>query len=93
MSSRDRAIRFVLHVVIDTPGRAWTPSEWRVRARYQSPGYGKPTVENIKKHCLFVEESTAEGGVNAHLGATKILKAWVVDQETGAKVAEYTRDA
>ena len=87
--SRDRAIRFVLHVVIDQPGRAWTPSEWRVKTRGQVVGYGKPTTENIKAHCQVVEGSTQPGGVNEHLGVTKIIRAWIVDQEIGEKVAEY----
>lgn len=91
--SRDRAIRFVLHVVVDTPGRAWTPSEWRTRRQGQIPADGKPTTENIKKHCLHYEASTQPGGCNSHLGATKILRAWVVDQNTMERVAEYTRDA
>lgn len=90
----DRAIRYTINFVIDTPGKAWTPSEWRTRqvGRYGTP-HGKPTTENIKKHCLHMEASTQPGECNQHLGATKILKAWVFDHQTGEKVAEYTRDA
>ena len=91
--SRDRAVRFVVHYVIDTPGRAWTPGEWRARRQHQIQGDGKPTTDNLKKHCLHYEASTQPEGCNSHLGATKILRAWIVDQTSGEKVAEYTRDA
>jgi hypothetical protein len=91
--SRDRAIRFTVNYVIDTPGMGWTPGEWRTRSRGQIPADGKPTVENLKKHCLHYEASTQEGGCNSHLGATKILRAWIFDHEAGQTVVEYTRDA
>lgn len=96
---RDIAIRYQIHYVVQQVSkeglpslglRAWTPAEWRIRRRGQIPGQGRPTVENIKRHCLAVEASTQPGGVNAHLGATRILRAWVVDHETGARV-DYAR--
>ena len=89
--SRDRAIRYVCHVVIDQPGRAWTPSEWRTRRQGQIPADGKPTTENLQKHCLHYEASTQPGGCNQHLGPTKILSARIVDQNDMSVVAEYRR--
>lgn len=87
--STSHPIRFSVHFVVDRA--SWTPSEWRVKARGQVPGYGKPSNENLAKHALFVEASTAPGGVNAHLGYTKILKAHIVDNDTGVTVATYER--
>jgi hypothetical protein len=89
--SRDRIIPFMIHYEVDTRGQ-WTPGQWRTRAQYQIPADGKPTTENIKKHCLHYEASTQESGCNSHLGSTKILRAWIVDQRTGETVAEYRRD-
>jgi len=89
--SRDRAIRYVCHVVIDQPGRAWTPSEWRTRPQGQIQADGKPTTENLRKHCEHYERSTQPGGCNSHLGATQILSARIVDQNTGETVASYQK--
>ncbi len=91
--SRDRAIRYVVHYVVDTPGRAWTPGQWRSRPQGQCRADGKPTTANLQAHCLHYEASTQPDGCNSHLGATKIVRAWIIDQQTGEKVAEYTRTA
>jgi hypothetical protein len=92
--SRDREVRFLIHYVVETggePNRGWTPGEWRVRRLHQLQADGKPTVENIQKHCEAYERSTQPGGCNSHLGVTKILRAWIVDQRSGETLADYRR--
>lgn len=86
---KDRAIRFTVHYVVDHG--VWTPGEWRVRTRGQVKGYGMPTDRNLRTHCRLLSASTLGGGANEHLGPTKVLKAWVVDNQTGDTVASYER--
>ena len=88
---RSRAVRYVVHFNVDRG--FWTPSEWRARREHQIPGYGAPTNENLAKHIAVVERATLPGGVNEHIGPTKILNARIVDQNTGQTVAEYRRGA
>lgn len=47
MSNRDREVRYVVQYVIDTPGRMWTPGEWRARSHHQVQADGKPTTANL----------------------------------------------
>ena len=85
-----RLIPYVM--IVTTDNGHWTNSEWRMRAQGRVPAHGKATTENLKKHCLFVEESTHPGGCNAHLGVTHILTARIKDQRTGEILATYTRE-
>jgi hypothetical protein len=87
--SRSRLIPVTVNFVTDNG--YWTPSEWRTRSTRQG-GYshGKPTLENLQKYVADAEAATQPGGVNAHLGPTKILKAWIIDQRSGEKLVEYT---
>lgn len=85
--SQTREILFVVSYQVDRG--SWTPGEWRVRARRSVPGMGTPNAVNLKAHVAFVEASTQPGGVNAHLGATKILSAKIVDQWSGETVATF----
>lgn len=87
--SRDRLVPFVINFTTDRGN--WTAQEWRTRKQGRIPAYGKPTPENIQKHCAVVETSTAPGGVNSHMGYTKILRAWVVNQVSGEVVGEWSR--
>jgi hypothetical protein len=89
--SNTRYIKYVIHYTVKD-GSYWTPHEWYARKRNQRPGDGKPTEENIAKHCRHMEASTLPGGVNAHIGKTKMLSAYIVDQRTGSVVAQWGRD-
>ncbi len=86
---RSRKVTYGVHYVVDRA--MWTPGEWRATSKVNAPGYGRPTDENLKKHCMFVEASSLPGGCNDHLGVTKILSAYIVDYRTGEPVAWYTR--
>lgn len=84
---KTRSIRFIVQYTV---GRGfWTPSEWRVRARGVVPGMGRPTLVNLKKQVTLAEASTQPGGVNAHLGITKITSAKIIDQDSGETLATY----
>lgn len=80
----------MVHYVVRGP-RHWGPGEWRARRQGVIPADGKPSEENLKRHVEHYEQSTREGGPNAHLGKTVILSARIVDQQTGMVVAEYKR--
>jgi hypothetical protein len=84
-----RTVRFTVHYSVDHG--VWTPGEWRMRPRFngQAPAHGQATPENLKKHVEHVEASTQPGGVNAHIGVTKILSARIVDNFTGETLATY----
>jgi len=72
-------------------GKIYTPQEWRVRShRLYGPGYGTPTVENIKAWARSFEESMISG-TNRHLGIDQVIFARVVDQRTGEVVATWDR--
>jgi len=86
--SSTRKINYVIHYTVKD-NSYWTPCEWYARKRGQRPADGKPTPANIAKHCAHMEASTLPGGVNAHIGKTKILSAYVVDQRTREIVATY----
>jgi hypothetical protein len=90
VAGRSRAITYALHM--QSRGYSYTPSEWRVRARYGARGYGAPTDANLEQHIRAFEASTQPGGANAHLGPTTISRAWIVDQRSGFTVAGYDAD-
>lgn len=55
-------------VEFKTDNGRWTPQGWR----------GRATPARLRQFCLDYEASTQPGGVNAHLGATRILAARIV---------------
>jgi len=86
--SNTRKINYVIHYTVKD-GSYWTPCEWYARKRGQRPADGKPNTANIAKHVAHMEASTLPSGVNAHIGKTKILSAYVVDQRTREIVATF----
>jgi hypothetical protein len=68
----------------------WTPAEWVSGKRFNYPGYGKPTAENLAKYVAVSEAATHKGGCNERVGATTILKAEIVRQSTGEILASYS---
>lgn len=77
-------------VTLRVPGFYFTPAAWRVTSRTQIPADGRPTEANLARYVDSFEASTRLGGANAHLGATRVARAFITDQRTGHKVAEYT---
>lgn len=62
----------------------WTPMAWR-----RTP-CGNPTAANLALFVATLEAATQPGGVNAHLGPTKILHARIVQNRPGGvEVAAY----
>lgn len=43
------------------------PMEWQVKARYGSPGYGKPNNENLEKFIRQYARSLHHDGTNSHI--------------------------
>jgi hypothetical protein len=80
-------------VEIRTDGRGgYTPAPWNVRSQPNRPGYGRPTDANLAAYVARFEASTRPGGVNAHLGAETVRRAWVRRNGawgTGETVARY----
>ena len=72
-----------------------TPSEWRARKRAAAvpggfmPAHGTPNAKNLAAYVAKFEASTAPGGVNAHLGVTKVLSAKIVRQADHEILATY----
>ena len=62
---------------------SYTPAAWDCK---QS---GKPSDETLATYVRGVEDSTLPGGVNEHLGVTRISRAKVVRQSTDEVVATY----
>jgi hypothetical protein len=60
--------------------------EWRVGQRYQIPGYGKPTNNNLKKWVDHFNKSLEPGGANSHLGSgSRVVTACIL--QNGARIA------
>jgi len=89
-TGRSTAIKYTVQIVV--PGTHNTASEWRPRSRLNGnvPGHGAPTAENLAKYVRGFEESTLAGGCNAHVGATKVASARIVNQETKQVLATYS---
>lgn len=86
---RDTTPAYVVEVT--TPAHRWTPAEWRARKRGPLPGYGQPTDANLARYVKAFEDSTKPGGVNAHLGETRVTRASIRRNTPGADpVASYT---
>lgn len=86
---KSKTVRYVVSVTADRG--VWTNAEWRSKVRGTLPGFGRPTAENLRNYCVALERSTSAGGVNAHLGATQILSARVVDTATDDILATYVK--
>jgi hypothetical protein len=69
-------------VRLHVPGFAYTPMGWDCKRA------GRPTEANLAAYVASFERSTQPGGVNAHLGAQKVKRAWITRQATGERVAE-----
>lgn len=69
-----------------TTGGSQTPGAWYVGRRC---GHGSPTNVNLTKYVKAFEESTKQGGVNAHLGTTVVFSAKIIRQSTQEVVATY----
>lgn len=54
---------------------------------------GRPSDENLAKFVKVHEDSTAPGGINAHLGQEQIRSAKVIRQSNDVVVAEFDRPA
>jgi hypothetical protein len=78
------------YIVKIADGRyAYSPIAWIAskRAATQIRVDGKPTVENLRRWVASFEAATQPGGCNAHLGATKLTSARIVNNFTGELVA------
>lgn len=70
-------------IEISATGGSYTPAGWNAKHS------GRPTAANLARYVEGLEESTREGGVNAHLGATVVWSAKIIRQATGDTVATY----
>lgn len=86
---RSYKIRYVVRLLC--PESIASPAEWRVGARHGAPGYGRPTVDNLRKYIRKYNESLRPGGANDHIGRRgRAIGGVVVDQEHGnVVVAEW----
>jgi hypothetical protein len=84
--ARDLTSTYV--VEIRTPGFGWTPAAWHCGRN------GRPTEANLAQYVEDLEKSTMPGGCNAHLGATRVARAWIRRNTIGgATVASYAAPA
>jgi hypothetical protein len=65
--------------VVEMSG-GFTAAAWRVRQD------GRPTDANLARYVAGFEASTAPGGVNAHLGTTRVRSAKVRENSYGGEV-------
>jgi hypothetical protein len=76
------------YIVKITDGRyGYSSIAWVATSRTQIRADGKPTVENLRRWVASFEAATQPGGCNAHLGATKLTSARIVNNFTGELVA------
>jgi hypothetical protein len=66
----------------------YRPRPWKLGCKVV-PADGPLTEAGLRAFCERFEASTAPGGVNAHLGQTRILSAALVDQRKAAVLATY----
>jgi hypothetical protein len=72
-------------VRIFSPAHNYSPASWNCRRD------GRPTDANLARYVESFEASTRPGGVNAHLGETRILRAVIAVNEYGGDVvARYS---
>ncbi len=91
-----RKIPYVVRIVqAEAAGKpvGMTPMEYRPRPWKLGckvvPADGPLTEAGLRAFCERFEASTAPGGVNAHLGRTRILNAVLMDQKLGRRIAGY----
>jgi hypothetical protein len=73
-------------VEVTTDNGYWTPQAWPVKYA------GRPNAANLAAWVAIQEGATQPGGVNAHLGATRILTAKIVrNAQDGDLVAAYAK--
>jgi hypothetical protein len=84
---RDVRVRYLVHEVLDG-NRVVTPIAWNSNKNWDGPANAKNLVRKIRGF----EESTKPGGVNEHLGPTKVLSAQLVDTFTGTTKATYVAE-
>jgi hypothetical protein len=78
------ALPYQIAITVDN-GR-WTPSGWSPKDK----GPNVRTADGLRQWVKDAEDSTMPGGVNSHIGPTKILKA-VVSRSNGTVVQTYER--
>lgn len=70
-------------VEYEVEGARFTPAGW------DSKHAGRPNDRNLHHHVQVLQKSTEPGGVNAHLGPVRVLRAKVVKQSSGVTVARW----
>lgn len=79
---RDTTTKYQVRLKVS--GYGFPPMSWNCKRD------GRPTAANLQKFVESFEASTREGGVNAHLGATKVTRAAIMLNDGSRKlVAEY----
>lgn len=61
----------------------YTPAIWPTKHA------GRPTAKNLAAYIRTFEDSTQFGGVNAHLGVTKIVSAQIVKNDGSREVVAH----
>lgn len=85
-----RSVMIPIVLQLYTPDSHTTASEWRTSARHGIPGYGKPTVENLKRYIKRYNHSLRPGGANSHIGRRgRATGGQIRSQKTGAVLAEW----
>lgn len=87
-STRTRAFRVEFDRVASTDGKSWRNVGWSAQSWHPAQ-YGRPTQANFNKFILSLEQSTAPGGANHHLGISQVLAARLVRQSDGVTVATW----
>lgn len=59
-------------MTVENPRHYYTPAAW------PSKHLGRPTVANLARYVADFEASTLPGGVNAHLGPTRVVAARIL---------------
>lgn len=76
--------RYAVEFVVDRG--FWTPMGW------DGKHAGRPTAANLAKFAKGYEAATMPGGVNDHLGPTRILRATILRNDgSRTVVATYAR--
>lgn len=70
-------------VEIEVEGFYFTPAAWPTKDA------GRPSDANLAAYVKVLEDSTREGGVNAHLGVTTVRSAQIVRQADAEIVASF----
>jgi len=84
---RDTTPTYIVKIIDGRYG--YEPFAWLTTSKTQIRADGKPTADNLKRWVESFEAATKPGGVNAHLGETKIRRAAILHNMTRQPVAEY----